>query len=114
MSNCTFAPGADGIRPIKYSNGVMRLIDQRLLPTEEVWLEYSDYLEVAEAIRSMVVRGAPAIGVTAAYGAYFGARAIKADSYKEFVSEFKRFVMSWPGPGQQLSTSAGPWSACRA
>ena len=43
MSNCTFAPGADGIRPIKYSNGVMRLIDQRLLPTEEVWLEYSDY-----------------------------------------------------------------------
>ena len=32
MSNCTFAPGADGIRPIKYSNGVMSLIDQRLLP----------------------------------------------------------------------------------
>ena len=90
MSNCTFAPGADGIRPIKYSNGVMRLIDQRLLPTEEVWLEYSDYQEVAEAIRSMVVRGAPAIGVTAAYGAYFGARAIKADNYKEFVSEFKK------------------------
>jgi methylthioribose-1-phosphate isomerase len=90
MSNCTFAPGADGIRPIKYSNGVMRLIDQRLLPTEEVWLEYSDYQEVAEAIRSMVVRGAPAIGVTAAYGAYFGARAIEADNYKEFVSEFKK------------------------
>jgi len=89
MSNCTFAPGADGIRPIKYSNGIMSLIDQRLLPTEEVWLEYSDYQAVAEAIRSMVVRGAPAIGVTAAYGAYFGARAIEADNYKEFVSEFK-------------------------
>ena len=54
------------------------LIDQRLLPGEEVWLEYNDYQAVAEAIRSMVVRGAPAIGVTAAYGAYFGARAIEA------------------------------------
>ena len=90
MSNCTFAPGADGIRPIKYSNGVMSLIDQRLLPGEEVWLEYNDYQAVAEAIRSMVVRGAPAIGVTAAYGAYFGARAIEADNYNEFVNEFKK------------------------
>lgn len=90
MSNCTFAPGADGIRPIKYSNGVMRLIDQRLLPGEEVWLEYTDYQAVAEAIRSMVVRGAPAIGVTAAYGAYFGARAIETDNYNEFVSAFKK------------------------
>jgi len=90
MSNCTFAPGADGIRPIKYSNGVMSLIDQRLLPTEEVWLEYTDYQSVAEAIRSMVVRGAPAIGVTAAYGAYFGARAIEAGNYNDFVDAFKQ------------------------
>ncbi len=90
MSNCTFAPGAGGIRPIKYSEGVLSLIDQRLLPTEEAWLEYRDYQAVAEAIRSMVVRGAPAIGVTAAYGAYFGARDIQADTYGEFVSEFDK------------------------
>ena len=90
MSNCKFAPGADGIRPIKYSNGVMSLIDQRRLPGEEVWLEYNDYQAVAEAIRSMVVRGAPAIGVTAAYGAYFGARAIETDNYNEFVNTFKK------------------------
>ena len=90
MSNCTFAPGADGIRPIKYSNGIMSLIDQRLLPGEEVWLEYNDYQAVAEAIRSMVVRGAPAIGVTAAYGAYFGARDIETDNYNAFVREFKQ------------------------
>lgn len=88
MSNCDFFPDAGGIRPIKYKDGVLRLIDQRRLPTEELWLEYTGYQEVAEAIRSMVVRGAPAIGVTAAYGAYFGAREIKAESYPAFVEEF--------------------------
>ena len=89
MSNCTFAPGSSGIRPIRYSDGVLQLIDQRILPVEEVWLKYQDYREVAEAIRSMVVRGAPAIGVTAAYGAYFGARDIEADNYNDFISEFE-------------------------
>ncbi len=90
MSNCDFFPNAAGIRPIKYSDGVLRLIDQRRLPSEEIWLEYTDYREVAEAIRSMVVRGAPAIGVTAAYGAYFGARAIEADNYNDFVVAFNQ------------------------
>ena len=88
MSNCAAFPDAGGIRPIKYNDGVLSLIDQRLLPTEEVWLEYTDCQAVAEAIRSMVVRGAPAIGVTAAYGALFGARAIETDDYAEFVKEF--------------------------
>jgi methylthioribose-1-phosphate isomerase len=87
MSNCSFSSSNDGIRPIKYSNGVLSLIDQRRLPTEEIWLDYTGYQEVAEAIRSMVVRGAPAIGITAAYGAFFGARDIKADNHADFVSE---------------------------
>ncbi|MGW8313014.1 MAG: S-methyl-5-thioribose-1-phosphate isomerase [Desulfuromonadales bacterium] len=87
MSNCNFFSNA-GIRPIKYRDGVLHLIDQRRLPTEEIWLEYQDHREVAEAIRSMVVRGAPAIGVTAAYGAYFGARAIETEDYTEFVNQF--------------------------
>ncbi len=90
MSNCSFSSSDGGIRPIKYSNAVLSLIDQRRLPTEEVWLEYTDYQEVAEAIRSMVVRGAPAIGITAAYGAFFGARDIKAENHAGFVSEFNQ------------------------
>ena len=52
MSNCAAFPDAGGIRPIKYNDGVLSLIDQRLLPTEEVWLEYTDYQAVADAIRS--------------------------------------------------------------
>ncbi|RLB64236.1 MAG: S-methyl-5-thioribose-1-phosphate isomerase [Deltaproteobacteria bacterium] len=87
MSNCSFSPDAGGIRPIKYNDGVLSLMDQRRLPTEEIWLDYTDYQEVAEAIRSMVVRGAPAIGITAAYGAFLGARAIEAETHAEFVDE---------------------------
>src|SRR5207249_1290277 len=55
--------------------GALHLLDQRLLPTEEVWREYRDYRAVAEAIREMVVRGAPAIGCAAAYGVALGALA---------------------------------------
>ncbi len=47
---------------------VVRLIDQRLLPTQELWRDLTDPERVAQAITDMVVRGAPAIGVTAAYG----------------------------------------------
>ena len=62
------------LSPLEYEGGVLRLLDQRLLPTEERWLEYRDYREVARAITDMVVRGAPAIGCTAAYGVAIGAR----------------------------------------
>ncbi len=76
-------------KPIEYNGGVCRMIDQRLLPTEEIWINCSDYHEVADAIRTMVVRGAPAIGVAAAFGAYFGARDIEAADFKTFFSQFE-------------------------
>jgi methylthioribose-1-phosphate isomerase len=76
------------IKPILFDNHVLRMLDQRVLPGEELWLEYTDYQEVAEAIRSMVVRGAPAIGVAAAFGAAFGARDIFAADFDEFRREF--------------------------
>jgi methylthioribose-1-phosphate isomerase len=77
------------IRPIIYLAGKCRMLDQRKLPVEELWLEYDSYQGVAEAIRSMVVRGAPAIGVAAAFGAWFGARDIEATSTTEFMQKFK-------------------------
>lgn len=49
-------------------SGQLRLLDQRVLPAQTIYRDYTDYRDVAEAIRSMVVRGAPAIGATAAYG----------------------------------------------
>jgi methylthioribose-1-phosphate isomerase len=66
------------------------MIDQRRLPTEEIWIDYIDYPGVAEAIRTMVVRGAPAIGVAAAFGAYLGARDIDADDFDDFFSRFEK------------------------
>jgi len=88
MATCNFSPDAGGIRPYRYQDGVLRLLDQRRLPNEETWLDYRDYRGVAEAIRSMVVRGAPAIGIAAAFGAWFGARDIQAESFEDFCTEF--------------------------
>ena len=56
------------MRPLYFENGVLKLIDQTKLPTETHWHQCHTYQQVAEAIRDMIVRGAPAIGVTAAYG----------------------------------------------
>ena len=53
----------------------LELLDQRRLPDEESWLKVGNAAEVAAAIRDMVVRGAPAIGITAAYGVALAARA---------------------------------------
>ena len=58
---------------VKYEKGKLLLLDQTKLPVQVVFLEYVDYLSVADAIRSMKVRGAPAIGVAAAYGVVLAA-----------------------------------------
>jgi methylthioribose-1-phosphate isomerase len=56
------------VRTIEWCDGVVRLIDQRRLPHQEVWHGYEDYAGVARAIVEMQIRGAPAIGAAAAYG----------------------------------------------
>ncbi len=70
----------DCIRAMVWQDGVLRLLDQRRLPRQEIWLELDDCAAVADAIRDMVVRGAPAIGITAAYAAVLSARRRHADS----------------------------------
>ena len=62
------------IIPVKWSEKGVEMLDQRLLPTEEKWLTLRTYDEVAAGIKDMVVRGAPAIGVSAAYGIALGAK----------------------------------------
>lgn len=66
----------DGVTPARWQRDVLLLLDQTRLPHEEVWLEYRDAAGVAGAIRDMIVRGAPAIGVTAAYGLALEARTL--------------------------------------
>ena len=56
------------ITPMIWDGTVLRMLDQRVLPTQEEWLELKTYQDVVDAIKTMAVRGAPAIGVAAAYG----------------------------------------------
>lgn len=63
----------DDIRALEFRAGVLRLLDQRRLPHEIVWIECGDSATVAEAIRTLSVRGAPAIGLAAAYGVVLAA-----------------------------------------
>jgi len=62
------------IRTIEWNGDAVVMLDQRRLPAEEVYVACRDYREVAEAIRTMVIRGAPAIGVAAAMGVALGVR----------------------------------------
>ncbi len=65
---------AEKVKAIDWRDGALYLLDQRVLPFQQTWLRYEDAPAVAEAIRSMVVRGAPAIAISAAYGLVLSAR----------------------------------------
>ena len=60
------------IKTLEWTDAGVRFIDQTKLPTEETYVTCKTYEEVADAIRTMIVRGAPAIGVTAAMGVALG------------------------------------------
>ncbi|MFZ5662497.1 MAG: S-methyl-5-thioribose-1-phosphate isomerase [Pseudomonadota bacterium] len=68
----------DRIRPIRWTGDALELLDQRTLPFEVKHLRYEDSDGVAEAIRQLVVRGAPAIGIAAAWGVVLAARRVEA------------------------------------
>lgn len=66
------------------------LVDQRKLPLEEVYVECKDFMDVARAIKEMIVRGAPAIGATAAFGYVLGAKDSKGSSFEEVFKRMKK------------------------
>mgnify|MGYP001573374959 CR=1 FL=1 len=75
------------VKTIQWNNNRVVMLDQRLLPGREVYRTYRDYSQVAQAIRDMVIRGAPAIGVAAAMGVALGALWVKG---KNFDREIER------------------------
>jgi methylthioribose-1-phosphate isomerase len=75
-------------QPIEWTDRGVVMLDQRLLPGEEVSYTYMNYREVAKAIRDMVIRGAPAIGVAAAMGAALGVLHSSANSVESLRIEF--------------------------
>src|SRR5579864_8642712 len=66
------------------------MVDQRKLPGQEIYVRCRTAPEVAKAIRTMVIRGAPAIGVAAAYGIALGMRRSSAKGTRQFAVEFQK------------------------
>lgn len=75
-------------KPIEWTNAGVVMLDQRRLPAEEISFTYTDYRGVAKAIRDMVIRGAPAIGVAAAMGVAIGVQKSAATSVEALQTEF--------------------------
>ena len=69
---------------IRWQGDSLALLDQTRLPTEEVWDDYTDYRKVVDAIRRLVVRGAPAIGIAAAYAVCLAAMEFRDRSPEDF------------------------------
>jgi methylthioribose-1-phosphate isomerase len=85
------------VKPIQWSGDRLRLLDQTLLPLREIYLETSDYREVISAIKTLQVRGAPAIGIAAGYGIALGAQSIKATSIKAFNLHLEHLFQDFAG-----------------
>ena len=77
------------VEPIRWTPEGVVMLDQRRLPSEVIYHTYTDYREVARAIKDMVIRGAPAIGVAAAMGIALGVQHSKAKTIEEMRAEFK-------------------------
>src|SRR5437588_8350860 len=78
------------VQTLEWTDSGVRFIDQTKLPTEEAYVICKTYEQVADAIRNMVVRGAPAIGVAAAMGIALGVKNSKAETVGELKPEFDR------------------------
>jgi len=77
---------------IRWLDGRLRILDQSRLPREEVFLDLDNYRDVVKAIKEMKVRGAPAIGVAAAYGIALGAANIQTRNKGEFLAQLNQVV----------------------
>lgn len=81
---------AKAMRTIEMRDGVVRMIDQRKLPRELVYVEIRDYPTIARSIREMWVRGAPAIGAAGGFGLALAAQASNAATREDFIRDLER------------------------
>jgi methylthioribose-1-phosphate isomerase len=78
------------MRTIEWKNNKVIMIDQTKLPNELVFVEYDDYNQVADAIRNLVVRGAPAIGVSGAFGLALAALQSNAETKEDLITDLHK------------------------
>ena len=77
------------LKTVEWKNGSVVMIDQTKLPNELVFVTLTDYNQVADAIKTLVIRGAPAIGISGAFGLALAALNSKANSKDELINELK-------------------------
>jgi methylthioribose-1-phosphate isomerase len=82
-------------RPIEWLDGKLRILDQGKLPREQIFADLDNYHDVVLAIKEMRVRGAPAIGVAAAYGIALGASGIKTANKDEFLAQLNQVMQTF-------------------
>lgn len=85
------------LKTLEWTDAGVLFIDQTKLPTEETYVTCRTYEEVADAIRTMIVRGAPAIGVSAAMGIALGARDAQAATLAELRPQFEQICQTIAG-----------------
>src|SRR3989338_9200323 len=79
-------------KTIEWKNDKVVMLDQRLLPAEEVYNTYEDYMGVARAIETMGIRGAPAIGVAAAFGVALGSLGLASKNFNDFYKRIENII----------------------
>jgi methylthioribose-1-phosphate isomerase len=82
-------------KTIEWLDGKIRILDQSKLPRERIFADLNDYRGVVTAIKEMKVRGAPAIGVAAAYGIALGAAGIKTASNDDFLAQLNQVMQAF-------------------
>ena len=95
---------------IRWQGDSLALLDQTKLPVEEVWEDYTDYRKVADAISRLVVRGAPAIGIAAAYAVCLAAWSSNVRIPPSSAPAWPAPPRSWLPADPPPSTSSGPWT----
>ncbi len=83
------------LKAVEWLDDRLRILDQSKLPHEESFIDLVDYQDVALAIKEMKVRGAPAIGIAAAYGIALGAQSIKGENKDEFLSQLDELMQTF-------------------
>src|SRR3990172_7553254 len=78
------------LRTVEWKDNKVIMIDQTKLPNQLVFVEYDDFNQVADAIRTLVVRGAPAIGVSGAFGLALAALQSKASTKEELIGDLEK------------------------
>jgi methylthioribose-1-phosphate isomerase len=82
-------------KAVEWLDGRLRILDQSKLPEEQAFVTLDDYRDVVDAIREMRVRGAPAIGVTAAYGIALGASGLEAANRHDFLAQLNQVMQAF-------------------